>query len=234
MASVVIFGGGIGSRMKLNVPKQFMIVDGRPILSWTIDYFEHNENIDKIVLVILKSYIEYTQNLVKKENFSKVKRIVAGGVTGQESIYNGLIALREISSNEDDIVFVHDAVRPIITNDLINQCAKIAIEKGNAIAASQAIETVAICDENKQIQKISQRSKTWILKAPQVFRLNSLLHFHEISKEKNLNFVDSADMMQHFGEKLNVVECDQSNIKITTAKDKELSSILLNHQKTIR
>ena len=200
------------------------------VLDSFFNRFRKNKNIDNIVLVILNSYIDYAQNLVIKENFSKVKKIVAGGKSGQESIFNGLNALKDLADPED-FVFIHDAVRPFISCELIDNCIKTAQEKGNAVTAAKAIETVSVCDTTGKIRDITCRTNTWILKAPQVFRLRELLHFHDLSRVNEKQFIDSADMMHYYGKELNIVECDQSNIKITTPTDRLIAEIFLKKEK---
>lgn len=115
MNIAVIFAGGVGKRMKTNgVPKQFLEVYGKPILIYTLEKFENNHNIDAIVIACLEEKIDYCQKLINKFEITKVRAIVKGGKTGQESIYNGLRAADQISESDNDIVLIHDGVRPLI------------------------------------------------------------------------------------------------------------------------
>lgn len=226
MASAVIFGGGVGSRMKAPVPKQFMEINGKPLICWTIDKFENNSNIQSIVLVVGEKYINLTNKLVSEWGYKKITAIVSGGKTGQESIRQGLMALRNIKPT-DELVFIHDAVRPVIGNELIDRCYETARLKGNAVAAVPAFETVAVCDDQKNVELITDRSRTWILRAPQVFKLGELLKNHEISERRNSQFIDSAGMMMAYGESLNIVECERTNIKVTFPMDQLVINSLL-------
>ena len=139
----LIFAGGSGVRMNTKgLPKQFLEMNGKAIIIHTIEHFEKCKAIDAIVIVCLKDYIEYLEDLLDRDRITKVKKIVPGGSCGQESIYHGLCAAEEISESEDDIILIHDGVRPLISGKLIYDNINMVKEKGNAITVTPATETI--------------------------------------------------------------------------------------------
>lgn len=219
MNIAVIFAGGIGKRMNSNgIPKQFLQLNGKEIIIYTLELFEENKNIDAIIVSCLEEKIDELKSLVKKYNLTKVKFIVKGGKTGQESIYNGLSCAEKISHSENDIVLIHDGVRPLIKNMTIDDCIKGIKYNGSAITVSPAIETIINTDEN-QIKNILSRDTCFMARAPQGFYLKDILVCHRKAREENKEFIDSASLMANYGYKLHIVEGPSENIKITTPID---------------
>lgn len=221
MANVaVIFAGGTGQRMNSKTkPKQFLELHGKPILVYTIEHFQRHREIDGIVLVILESWIDYTKELVDRFRLSKVKAVIPGGETGQGSIYNGLSKAAELFG-EDSTVLIHDGVRPLIDESTITNVLECVRTHGNAITVTPAIETVSMRSEDGMITDVFDRSKCCMARAPQAFLLGEILAaHHQAQRENNLQFIDSASMMRHYGHKLYIVEGAVENIKITTPSD---------------
>lgn len=221
MNIAVIFAGGTGQRMNMaSKPKQFLELHGKPIIIYTLEYFQKHSQIDGIVVVCLESWIDYCENLLKKYQIDKVLKIVPGGNSGQESIFNGLEAAHQISDNEQDIVLIHDGVRPLINEALITNCIASVKKHGNAITVSPAIETILLKTEDGDIGNILKRSECEMAKAPQCFYLNDIYSCHLKAKAAGKDdFIDSASLMQYYGYKLNAVEGPLENIKITTPAD---------------
>ncbi len=219
MNNVLIFAGGAGRRMNSrSKPKQFLKLYGKEIIIHTLENFQNHPDVDNIVVVCIKGWITYLQKLLAQYRMDKVRLIVAGGKTGQESIYNGLCALSDFAP-EDSIVLVHDGVRPFVTDTLISDCIKSVKKNGSAITVTPAIETIVELD-GKKIDNITDRSKCYLAKAPQCFYLGQLLAAHEKAiKDGNTNMIDSASLMRHYGHKLFVVPGAADNIKITTPAD---------------
>ncbi len=139
-------------------------VNGKPILVYTLEHFQNNDNIDGIVLVVLESIIGEVSKLVQKYSLDKVKSIILGGKTGQESIYLGIQESSRLY-DEDSIVLLHDGVRPIISDELINTCISSTKTYGNAITVSQAIETIVLKDnELSHVGKILSRDECLLAK----------------------------------------------------------------------
>lgn len=221
MNIAVIFAGGTGQRMNTaSKPKQFLELHGKPIIIYTLEYFQKHSQIDGIVVVCLESWIDYCENLLKKYQIDKVLKIVPGGNSGQESIFNGLEAAHQISVNEQDIVLIHDGVRPLINEALITNCIASVKKHGNAITVSPAIETILLKTEDGDIGNILKRSECEMAKALQCFYLNDIYSCHLKAKAAGKDdFIDSASLMQYYGYKLNAVEGPLENIKITTPAD---------------
>ena len=221
MNIALVFAGGTGQRMNTaSKPKQFLELHGKPIIIYTLEYFQKHSQIDGIVVVCLESWIDYCENLLKKYQIDKVLKIVPGGNSGQESIFNGLEAAHQIYDNEQDIVLIHDGVRPLINEALITNCIASVKKHGNAITVSPAIETILLKTEDGDIGNILKRSECEMAKAPQCFYLNDIYSCHLKAKAAGKDdFIDSASLMQYYGYKLNAVEGPLENIKITTPAD---------------
>lgn len=158
----LIFAGGSGVRMNTKgLPKQFLEMNGKAIIIHTIEHFEKCKAIDAIVIVCLKDYIEYLEDLLDRDRITKVKKIVPGGSCGQESIYHGLCAAEEISENEDDIILIHDGVRPLISGKLIHDNINMVKEKGNAITVTPATETIIQVGGEQEITNIIDRKSCY-------------------------------------------------------------------------
>ena len=222
MNSALIFAGGSGKRMNSKTkPKQFLEVNGKAIIIHTIEYFEKNENIDNIVVVCIEEWIEHLDGLLKKNLINKVKWIVPGGKTGQESIYNGLKVLYENCDNpKESIVLIHDGVRPLISKELINDNINCVKEFGNAITVTFQNETSVVVDSNNRIEKINDRKSTKVARAPQSFYLEDIMQAHNKTTKLGENsMIDSASLMKNCGHDLYIVEGPVENIKITTPSD---------------
>ncbi len=219
MNNVLIFAGGTGRRMNSrSKPKQFLKLYGKEIIIHTLENFQNHPEVDNIVVVCIKGWVEYLQKLLAQYDMDKVRLIVAGGKTGQESIHNGLRALSDFAP-EDSIVLVHDGVRPFVTDTLISDCIKSVKKNGSAITVTPAVETIVELD-GKKIQTITDRSKCYLAKAPQCFYLGELLAAHEKAiRDGNTSMIDSASLMKHYGHSLYVVPGSADNIKITTPAD---------------
>lgn len=216
----LIFAGGTGQRMNTkSVPKQFLQLHGKPLIIYTLEQFQNHADIDGIVISCLKTHMDYMRNLVDKYGITKVGKVVPGGETGQESIYHGLKAARELYP-EDSIVLVHDGVRPMIDEETITKNIESVKQYGNAVTVTPAIETVTIDNNDNRLGQIVKRSRCQIAKAPQSFYLKDLLDAHEKARtEHKMDYVDSVSLMQHYGYDLYTVEGKPENIKITTPMD---------------
>ena len=219
----VIFAGGSGHRMNTkSKPKQFLDLNGKPIIVYTIEQFDNHPDIDAVVVVCLESWIPYLQKMIKKFEITKVAKIVAGGETGQDSIYRGLCAAEAISDEKkerDSSVLIHDGVRPLITEETITDNINMVKKCGSCITTIPAIETVII-DCHDGTLDIPRRCDCKMARAPQSFYLKDIIGAHRQSHKEGLPpFIDSCSMMSHFGYKLGLIEGPMENIKITTPSD---------------
>lgn len=222
MNIAVIFAGGTGQRMNTkSLPKQFLELHGKPIIIYTLEHFENHPDIDGIVVACIEDMIPYLEKLLIKFSITKVKKIVAGGKDGQNSIYNALSAVAEIYS-EDSIVLIHDGVRPLINEDVISGNIRCVRQYGNAITVTHAVETVTLCSEKSDncVTDILDRSRCMMVRAPQSFVLKDILDAHNKARSENYSgAIDSAMLMCRYNYMLHTVECGAENIKITTPSD---------------
>ncbi len=219
MNVAIIFAGGVGRRMNSrSTPKQFLLLHEKPIIIHTLNVFQKSKDIDAICVACLESHIDYMRSLCDTFSISKVKWIVPGGATCQESRFNGLRAIKD-SCPEDTIVLMHDGVRPNIDASLIHENIAAVCKYRSAISCASATETSAEIDEENNISAVHPREKTVIAKAPQSFYLNDLFDAHLKAIEEDKEFIDSASMMRYYGKTLHTVPCRWDNIKITTPSD---------------
>ncbi len=217
----VIFAGGVGSRMhSKELPKQFLELHGKPVIIYTLEHFEKNEEIDAVVVACVEEWIPYLERLLYKFRIEKVKKIVPGGSTGQLSIYNGLCAAKELADGERAIVLIHDGVRPLITPELLSENIKCVKEHGSAITAGIVKETIVVVDQDGRVEQVPSREKSRVAKAPQSFWLDDILGVHEKAlKDGVTSAIDSCTLMKQYGHELYMIDGPYENIKITTPDD---------------
>lgn len=221
MNIAVIFAGGVGKRMNSkDRPKQFLLVHGKPIIVHTIELFEYHEQIDGIVVVCVKDWIPYMEEMKYRYRLDKIGRIVPGGETGQLSIYNGLCAAEELYGNSGNIVLIHDGVRPLINEKTITDNIESVKKYGSAITCKLATETVILVDDNSKVREVPSREHSRMAQAPQSFWLKDILEVHRRALADGYNnMIDSCTMMRAYGRELSVVVGPTENIKITTPDD---------------
>lgn len=215
----VIFAGGSGKRMNtVSRPKQFLELGGKPVIIYTLELFDVHPNIDGIVVVCIESWIPFLKKQLRKFEINKVVDIVPGGETGQESIYNGLFAASKHYKDED-VVLIHDGVRPLITEKTITDCINTTALKGNCITCVPATETFVVTQSDGTFH-IPSRADSLIARAPQCFRLGDILKAHNKAiAEGRHDFIDSCTMMSYYGHRINTIIGPMENIKITTPTD---------------
>ncbi|HEO8738895.1 TPA: 2-C-methyl-D-erythritol 4-phosphate cytidylyltransferase [Streptococcus agalactiae] len=216
----VIFAGGVGRRMNTKgKPKQFLEVYGKPIIVHTIDIFQNTEAIDAVVVVCVSDWLDYMNNLVERFNLTKVKAVVAGGETGQMSIFKGLEAAEQLAT-DDAVVLIHDGVRPLINEEVINANIQSVKETGSAVTSVRAKETVVLVNDSSKISEVVDRTRSFIAKAPQSFYLSDILSVERDAISKGItDAIDSSTLMGMYNRELTIVEGPYENIKITTPDD---------------
>ena len=219
MNIAVIFAGGQGNRLNYHSrPKQFFEFRGKPIVVYTIEVFEHIQEVDAIVVVCLEDWIPYLRRQVEKYDLTKVVAIVPGGIKGQDSIYNGLVCAKQ-HYPEDSMVLIHDGVRPLAMEKTIIECIEVAKEKGNCIVCVPALETIVTKKADGSLE-VPDRNSVLIARAPQCFVLKDVLEAHQKAlAEDRHDFVDTCSMMNHYGYELHTIIGTVENIKITTPAD---------------
>lgn len=221
MNIAIIFASGKGTRMGSEIPKQFLEINGKPILLHTVELFQYNSSIDKIYISTLKDYIPYVERLVKSNDMNKVVSVIEGGKTAQDSIYNAL-KKAESENPSDSIVLLHDGVRPFVSSDVITANIEGVKKNGNAITSIPAFETVMISNDKNVINDVTIRDQTFIGQAPQSFYLKDIIDAHEkIRNSENgyTNMVDACTIFRSLGKKVYLVLGNRGNIKITTPED---------------
>jgi 2-C-methyl-D-erythritol 4-phosphate cytidylyltransferase len=220
MNTALIFAGGTGIRMNSrSLPKQFLELHGKPVLLYTLSHFEKHVEVDDIVVVCLENWIDELKTFLRRYDIGKVSRIVPGGNTGHESIYNGLSALENICGS-DDIVLIHDGVRPLITGELISNNIAKAKECGTAITAEPVTESVINSKNGDLIDSVPKRGEMYMAKAPQSFRYGLIWDLYRRAKKDGAPFfVDSAHLLAEYGVPMHTVKSSPNNIKITAPAD---------------
>lgn len=231
MNIAIIFAGGTGQRFSPNsIPKQFTDIDEKPLIIHTLMNFQNHKEIDKIYIAILPEYLAHMEKLVKGYGIDKVKGIVEGGDSGQESIFNALsCALKE--NPKDSVVLIHDGVRPILTNEVISKNIESVKKYGSAITCIPAHETVLVSRDGKTPDSVPLRREIYKSQAPQSFYLGEIIDAHEqIRKrpQKYEDMIDSCTIYYQLGRKTHMVEGNFGNIKITTPEDVYILKGLLN------
>lgn len=221
MNYAVIFAGGVGRRMKSDsIPKQFLKIQDKPIIAHTIEHFENHEEIDAICVVMVEDWLEHTKEIISKYGFTKIKWLVAGGKSALESQYKGLQAIAGEILTEQDIVLIHDGVRPLIDRQVISNCIRGVKTYGSAVTVAPAIETIIQVDDENMIWQTIPRDACQLARAPQAFYAIDIFQTHERAiAEQRHTFIDSTSMMLHYGYKIHTVEGPSENIKITTPAD---------------
>lgn len=223
MNIAIILAGGVGSRVGANVPKQFIEVYEKPIIAYTLDVFENHPEIDAIEIVCVKEYIYKLSEIISKYNYSKVKYVAEGGKDFQHSVINGIFNL-ENKINDDDVVLIHWAASPFVTNEIISDCIKVASEKGNSISANPCYLLYGSNDNGKST-KFIDRDSIVTMSAPQGFNYNFIKNLYK--KAINDGLLDKVEphttsLMYFMGETIYLARGCQTNIKITTKEDIEL------------
>ncbi len=224
MNIAMILAAGVGQRMRsAGLPKQFLKLYGKPIIIYTLEKFEDNPEIDKIVVVCREGYTDQLEELLQIHHIQKVAKMVLGGNDRQASLLRGLQAIKSMGAAKDDIVIIHDGVRPMILSATISENIRIAREYGCAVTVHPVTESVVITDSvNIGINDFKKRADTYSLTAPQSFRLGELLQAYKETTDSSFNgmpLLDAAMVYAKSGRSVHLVKEQGPNIKITTPED---------------
>jgi len=221
----IILAGGVGSRVGSNTPKQFINILNKPILAYTIEKFQRHDEIDFVQVVCVKSHIERLKEIVDTYNFLKVKWIVEGGATFQESVINGIDNLSTVC-NESDLVSIHFGASPFVSSDIISDSLKVCAEKGNAISTTPFYLLSGIkADREKSLEYID-RDTIACMNSPHTFQYGFIKRLYD--EARSTKIIDKIDhphttsLMYAMGYPIYFSKGSQTNIKITTAEDLEL------------
>lgn len=209
--TAIILIAGNSTRFGKNRNKNLERVNGKSVLSYSLNAFDKNKYIDNIIIAIKQNEIAEINKIIKEEQFTKNIKIVNGGKTRTESVYNC------IKNTDSDIVIIHDGARPLIKQEYINKCIESINKFKGVTIGVKSKDTIKITDESNIVINTTKRTNTWIVQTPQCFDRNILLEMHE--KYRNEDVTDDCELLEKDNYKVKVIEGDYTNIKITTYDD---------------
>lgn len=222
MNYAIILSGGIGSRMKgIDVPKQYYIVEDKPIIMYSVETIVNNKSIDGFIIVALDEWYQFIKKSMRDmgEYMSKFMGFALPGENRQMSIYNGLMFFRD-KIQDDDIIFIHDAARPNITDDLITKCIENAKEYDGVIPVLEMKDTVYYSDTGKRINHLINRKKIFSGQAPEAFKYKKYLHANELLLPNEILKINgSTEPAFLAGMNISMINGLENNYKITTKFD---------------
>lgn len=229
----IILAGGIGSRMGIvDKPKQFIDIYGKPIIVYTLEAFDNHPEIDYIGVVCLDEWMDDLKILLRKYEINKVKWLIKGGMSRQESVYNAIITISK-DVNDDDILVIHDSVRPLVSHKIISNNISSAKQFGATDTVIPSTDTIIKSLDGLQIHEVPNRSELYIGQTPQSFKFELIKRAHETAIESNkLNSTDDCQLVLDLGEKVKLVMGDKLNFKITSFDDLLLLKAIIKLGKT--
>ncbi|MDD4801326.1 MAG: 2-C-methyl-D-erythritol 4-phosphate cytidylyltransferase [Syntrophomonas sp.] len=221
---VVIAAAGKGSRMKSTTNKQYMLLNSRPVLTYSLDFFEKLEVVNEIVIVTSEQELNYCESeIVKPYKYKKVAAVIPGGKERQDSVWAGLQKL----SSDTDLVAVHDGARPLLSVKVFYRLLEGAQEWGAAVPGITSKDTIKAVDRDDFVRQTLDRTNVYAIQTPQVFKYEELMEAYRQSYEENFRGTDDASLFEYFIGRVKVVEGDYNNIKITTPEDMLIAEALL-------
>lgn len=233
MTTAIIIAGGSGSRMGQDIPKQFINVYDKPVLIYTLEGFQKHSQIDAIELVCIDGWHDIARAYAKQFNINKLKWIVSGGNTGQESIRNGVYNL-EGKISDDDIVIIHDGIRPLVDETVLSNVIIKCRQYGNAVSSMPYNEQIFVADDEISTVKYIPRESIRRVSTPQAYKFGLLDSKYHEAFEKKIGIYGSSytnTMMVELGERLYFAEGSDKNIKLTTKDDLEMFKAYLSADK---
>ncbi len=233
MANVaLIIAGGTGNRMHQDIPKQFLTVNEKPVIIYTLETFQKHADIDAIAVVCIDGWKDVLQAYANQFNITKLKHIVPGGENGQASIRNGVYEL-EKHYEKDDLVLIHDAIRPLVSEKIISDCIAIAREYGCAVTAIPCAEAMLQTQDGVVSKGSYPRSNLKRTQTPQAFRIGDICDLHRRALEEGItNSVASCTLMIEMGKEVYFSEGSEKNIKLTTVEDIDIFKALLTEKRS--
>lgn len=226
MNTALILAGGVDARFKMEIPKQFVNVNNRPIIVYTLEIFQNHPDIDEIIVTCLDGWQEMVKAYGKQFNITKLKTIILGGKDAQESTYHGLHALKE-RMGKGDIVVVHDSIRPMVSESIITKSMQMCRKKGMGVAATYIMDTIMHSSDGKEGYRSINRYEIMKVQTPQAFDFELIWELHNRAiAEKCLGAWDNSSMLTNLGENVFFSEGSDLNLKINTVEDVEMFKAL--------
>ena len=233
MANIgLIIAGGSGNRMHQDIPKQFITVNERPVIVYTLEAFERHPEIDSIAVVCIEGWEQVLRAYAKQFNITKLQHVVPGGKNGQDSIRNGVFELEQ-HFDKDDIVLIHDAIRPMVSAEIISDNIRVAREFGSAITVIPCAEAMMQTEDGTVSTGSYPRDRLRRTQTPQAFRLGEFCDLHRRALEAGItNSVASCTLKIEMGEQVYFSAGSEKNIKLTTVEDIDIFKALLAAQRS--
>lgn len=229
MNIALIIAGGVGQRMGQDIPKQFINVDNIPVIVYTMAAFQKHPEIDAIEIVCVDGWHEVLYAYAKQFGISKLENVVSGGKNGQDSIRNGLYDIAKRHNDDNDLVLIHDAIRPLLSEEIISDNIRVCKEHGNAITVIPCNAAMLKTYDGIQSETQVPRDNLKETQTPQTFFLKDIIAAHKEALEKGIvASVASCTMYIELGRKLYMCKGSEKNIKLTTVEDVEIFKALLN------
>ena len=223
----LIIGGGSGKRMGQDIPKQFLTVNEKPVIIYTLEAFQKHPQIDQIAVVCLEGWEQVLWAYARQFNISKLAYVVPGGANGQDSIRNGIMELEKHAS-ADDLVLIHDAIRPMVSAEIISDCIRVTREKGCAITTIPCAEAMLTTDDQSSSSGSFPREQLKRTQTPQGFRLGDICDLHRRALQRGItSSVASCTLKIEMGEQVWFCAGSEKNIKLTTVEDIDIFKALL-------
>lgn len=230
MATALIIAGGVGKRMGMDIPKQFIMVDGKPIIIYTLESFQAHPDIDQILVVCKEGWDETLWGYVHQYKLDKVKWIIKGGTLGQYSINNGVQFLKD-HCDDDEIVVIHDGIRPLVDELVLSDVIVKAKEFGNAVTSMPYNEQIFVKKTEDTTTQYIDRNTLRRVSTPQAYQFGKLSWAYDKAIAENIGMTDSSytnTMMVDLGETLHFAAGSDKNIKLTTTGDLAMFKAYLN------
>lgn len=233
MANIgLIIAGGSGNRMHQDIPKQFLTVNERPVIVYTMEAFERHPEIDALAVVCIEGWDQVLWAYAKQFNITKLQHVIPGGKNGQDSIRNGVYELRK-HFDDDDFVLIHDAIRPMLSAEIISDNIRVARTYGNAITVIPCAEAMFETDDGIVSTGSYPRERLKRTQTPQAFRIGQICDLHKRALEAGItNSVASVTLMIEMGEQVYFSAGSEKNIKLTTVEDIDIFKALLTAQRS--
>ncbi|MFR5627012.1 MAG: IspD/TarI family cytidylyltransferase [Haemophilus parainfluenzae] len=218
MNIVLLIAGGVGSRFGANIPKQFVEINNKPIIAYTLEIFQKAIEIDQIVVVSVAGWEDYIERLKNNFAITKLMHIITGGDSRFESIYKGLISLADIA-NESDLVLIHDAVRPCVTTNQINSSLRVAKIQGAALAVASCYDTMFVSRDGIIIDKVFPREELFKGQTPESIQYGIAYSAYREADQKGLYIDSPTSLLLKLNIPVGLSLGSQENLKITTMED---------------